>query len=205
MAKVFRLGLTGGIGSGKSTVAAMLAKLGAAVLDADAISRALTAKNGLAIEPIRQTFGPEFITPQGELDRPRMRTLVFSQPSAKQRLEAIIHPLVAQSTAQESLAAQASGHQCLVFDVPLLVESGRWRQKVDHVLVVDCAQNTQIQRVMARSALERQAVLAIMATQASREERLQAADSVIFNDGLTMDALVREVHALAPGFGLSLV
>jgi dephospho-CoA kinase len=204
VAKVVRLGLTGGIGSGKSTVAAMLATLGAAVLDADAISRALTAPFGLAIEPIRQAFGADFIALEGSLDRQRMRELVFSDPSAKQHLEAIIHPLVAQKAAQDSLSALASGHRCLVFDVPLLVESGRWRQKVDQVLVVDCLPETQISRVMARSALSREAVQAIMAAQACRTTRLQAADAVIFNDLLTVDGLAGEVKALAPGFGLSL-
>lgn len=203
MAQGFRLGLTGGIGSGKSTVANLLAQLGAAVLDADAISRALTAPHGLAIDAIRQTFGAEFITSAGALDRERMRTLVFTDPGAKQKLEAIIHPLVAQETSRQALAAQASGRRCLVFDVPLLVESGRWRQNVDQVLVVDCLPDTQISRVMARSALSREAVLAIMASQASRETRLQAADAVIFNDTITLDDLRAQVRTLAPGFGLS--
>jgi len=200
----FRLGLTGGIGSGKSTVAALLAQLGAAVLDADAISRALTAPHGLAIDPIREAFGAEFITPAGALDRARMRAQVFTDPGAKQRLEAIIHPLVGHETSRQALAAQASGTHCLVFDVPLLVESGHWRQKVDQVLVVDCLPETQISRVMARSALSREAVLAIMVSQASREARLQAADVVLFNDTLTLDDLAEEVRALAPAFGLSL-
>ena len=198
------MGLTGGIGSGKSTVANLLAQLGAAVLDADAISRALTAPHGLAIDAIRQAFGADFVTPAGALDRERMRTLVFADPGAKQRLEAIIHPLVAQETSRQALAAQASGRQCLVFDVPLLVESGRWRQNVDQVLVVDCLPETQISRVMARSALSREAVLAIMASQANRVTRLHAADAVIFNDTLTLDDLAGEVRALAPAFGLSL-
>ena len=204
MPSVFRLGLTGGIGSGKSTVASMLARLGAAVLDADAISRAVTAPHGPAIASIRTTFGAEFITPAGALDRERMRALVFTEPDAKQRLEAIIHPLVSQETARLAHLAQEGGHRCLVFDVPLLVESGRWRQQVEHVLVVDCLPETQISRVMARSSLSREAVLAIMAAQASRNQRLQAADAVIFNDGLTLDGLALEVRMLAPGFGLSL-
>lgn len=204
MPQVFRLGLTGGIGSGKSTVASLLAQFGAAVLDADAISRALTAPHGLAIAPIRTAFGPEVITPAGALNRTRMRELVFAEPDAKQRLEAIIHPLVSQETARLAHIAQDSGHRCLVFDVPLLVESGRWRQQVEQVLVVDCLAETQISRVMARSSLSRAAVLAIMATQASRAQRLQAADVVIFNHRLTLDGLALEVCALAPGFGLSL-
>lgn len=182
----------------------MLAQLGAAVLDADAISRTLTAPHGLAIDPIFHAFGAEFITPAGALDRERMRALVFADPGAKQRLEAIIHPLVGQETSRQTLAAQDSGKHCLVFDVPLLVESGHWRQRLDQVLVVDCLPETQINRVMARNALSRAAVLAIMATQSNRKARLQAADAVLFNDTLTWDGLAKEVHALAPAFGLSL-
>ena len=204
MPQVFRLGLTGGIGSGKSTVASLLAQFGAAVLDADAISRAVTAPHGLAIAPIRAAFGPEFITFANALDRERMRALVFAEPDAKRRLEAIIHPLVSQETARLAHIAQDAGHRCLVFDVPLLVESGRWRQQVDQLLVVDCLAETQVSRVMARSGLSREAVLAIMVAQASRAQRLQAADAVIFNDRLTLDGLALEVRALAPGFGLSL-
>ena len=204
MPRVFRLGLTGGIGSGKSTVASLLAQCGAAVLDADAISRTVTAPHGLAIAPIRSEFGADFITPADALDRERMRALVFAEPEAKRRLEVIIHPLVSQETARMAQLAQDSGHPCLVFDVPLLVESGRWRQQVDQVLVVDCLAETQISRVMARSGLNRAAVVAIMTAQASRDQRLQAADVVIFNDGLTLDALAHEVSDLAPGFGLSL-
>lgn len=204
MPSVFRLGLTGGIGSGKSSVAAVLAQLGAAVLDADAISRALTAPHGPAIASVRTAFGADFITPAGALDRERMRALVFAEPDAKRRLEAIIHPLVAQETSRQARAAQQAGHRCLVFDVPLLVESEHWRKKVHQVLVVDCLPETQIRRVMARSGLSREAVLAIMAAQASRGRRLSAADAVIFNDTLTLDSLALEVRALAPGFGLSL-
>lgn len=205
MSEGIRLGLTGGIGSGKSTVAGMLADLGAAILDADAISRALTAVHGLAIEPIRHQFGAELITAQGALNRERMRALVFSDPAARQQLEAIIHPLVGQETARQAQAAKDAGHRCLVFDVPLLVESGHWRQKVDQVLVVDCLPETQIQRVQARSGLDREAVIAIMATQAHRQTRLQAADTVIFNDNISLDELAMQVHALAPGLRLSLV
>lgn len=204
MRGIFRLGLTGGIGSGKSTVASLLAQLGAAVLDADAISRAVTAPHGLAMAPIRSAFGAEFITPDGALDRERMRSLVFTEPDAKHRLEAIIHPLVGQETVRLANVAQDSGHNCLVFDVPLLVESGRWRQQVDQVLVVDCLPETQISRVMARNPLSREAVLAIMAAQANRAQRLQAADVVIFNDRSSLDDLALEVRSLAPGFGLSL-
>lgn len=199
----FHVGLTGGIGSGKSTVAALLAQLGAAIIDADAIARQLTASAGLAMPAIAQRFGPGFITAEGALDRDRMRALAFSDPGAKQGLEAIIHPLVAEETARQAHAAQESGYPFLVFDVPLLVESANWRQRVDHVLVVDCLAETQITRVMARNGLTRVAVEAIITAQSSRLRRLQAADSVIFNDGLSHQGLSAEVAALAPRFKLS--
>ncbi len=201
----FQLGLTGGIGSGKSTVATLLAQLGAAIIDADAIARQLTTPAGLAMPAIAQQFGPEFVTTQGALDRDRMRALAFSDPDAKHKLEAIIHPLVAEETTRQARAAQARGHPCLVFDVPLLVESARWRKRVDHVLVVDCLAETQIMRVMARNGLTRSAVEAIIAAQSSRLRRLHAADSVIFNDELTLEGLSAEVAMLAPRFKLSLV
>jgi dephospho-CoA kinase len=202
VAAPFHLGLTGGIGSGKSTVAALLAKLGAAIIDADAIARLLTAPGGLAMPAIAQPFGTDSVTAEGALDRDRMRTLAFTDPSAKQRLEAIIHPLVTAETARQGRAAQDAGYPCLVFDVPLLVESARWRQRVDHVLVVDCLEETQIARVMARNGLTRAAVEAIIAAQ-SCLRRLQAADSVIFNDVLSHQGLSAEVAALAPCFKLS--
>lgn len=184
-------------------MAALLAQAGAAIIDADAIARQVTAPDGLAMSAIAQQFGPEFVTAQGALDRDRMRALAFSDPGAKLRLEAIVHPLVAQETARQGDAARAACHPCLVFDVPLLVESARWRQKVDHVLVVDCLAETQINRVMARSGLTHTAVEAIIAAQSSRLRRLQAADSVIFNDGLTLQGLSTEVAALASRFKLS--
>jgi dephospho-CoA kinase len=203
MVPAFRLGLTGGIGSGKSTAAAMLAKLGATVLDADAVSRSVTASHGLAIAPIAETFGSDFITPAGALDRERMRALVFADPSARERLEHIIHPLVGQETERQAQSAVVKGAGCLVFDVPLLVESGRWRKKVDVVMVVDCLQATQIRRVMSRSALTQSEVAVIIAQQASRQQRLSAADIVIFNDEMSLEELACVVAALAPRFGLS--
>ena len=204
MLPAFKLGLTGGIGSGKSTVAAMLAELGAAVMDADAISRAVTAPGGAAIEAIRQAFGAAFITPEGALDRSRMRSLAYTDASARQRLEAIIHPLVNQEIWQQARRAEAAACPCLVFDVPLLIESTRWRGQVDQVLVVDCSPETQITRAMARSALDRPAVEAIIAAQASREQRLVAADLVILNDHISLAELAQQVRSLAAGFGLSL-
>jgi dephospho-CoA kinase len=192
-----RIGLTGGIGSGKSTVGRVLLARGAAIIDADAIARSVTAPHGEAMPAIAQTFGAEFITLDGALDRERMRAHVFSQPSAKQTLEAIIHPLVAQITQHQAQAAIANGHRTLVFDVPLLIEAGaRWRPQVDCVLVVDCLEETQIQRVMTRNGLSREAVQSIIATQASREQKLAAADWVIYNDSISLDTLERHVNGL---------
>ncbi|MDB5819664.1 MAG: dephospho-CoA kinase [Rhizobacter sp.] len=186
-----RIGLTGGIGSGKSTVAGMLASLGATIVDADAISRSMTLSGGLAMPAIAEAFGPALVDAQGALDRAAMRQLVFADPLAKQRLEAVLHPLIgAEIERQASLAGRV-----VVFDVPLLVESGRWRARVDHILVVDCSAETQVARVMARSGWTREAVLAVIAQQASRDKRNAMADAVILNDGLTLEALRAEVLA----------
>lgn len=197
-----RVGLTGGIGSGKSTVLQMLAELGAAVIDADAISRRTTAPGGAAIAAIAQYFGSNFITAEGALDRNRMRELAYADPRARKRLEDIIHPLVSLESARQVQAALANGVPCIVFDIPLLVESGRWRAQVDRVLVVDCSPETQVQRVIARSGLDPQAIHAIMAVQAPRATRLAAADVVICNDGISLDQLRDKVVQAASGFGL---
>lgn len=199
----WRIGLTGGIGSGKSTVAGMLAAKGAAVIDADAISRSLTASGGRAVAAIVQTFGPHMVDAQGAMDRQAMRDVVFQNPQAKQELEAIIHPLVSQLTAEQAQAAVQSGHRVLVFDVPLLVESGeRWRKQVDRVIVVDCDAQTQRQRVMARSGLAAEEIDRIIGLQASRAQRLACADQVIFNQGLSLAELEGQVAQLAADFGL---
>jgi len=201
MAGPLRIGLTGGIGSGKSTVAAMLAALGAAVVDADAISRASTAAGGMAIEPVRQAFGDDFITPAGALDRDRMRAVVFSDVSAKARLEAIIHPLVRAEIDRRVAACTADA---IVLDLPLLVESAAWRERCDRVWVVDCAPETQIRRVMARNGWPRDQVLAVLAQQANRAQRLAAADVVIDNDGIDLDTLRDRVRAAWEARGLPL-
>jgi dephospho-CoA kinase len=203
MRQPVRLGLTGGIGSGKSTVAAFMAQAGAAVMDADAISRALTQAGGQAIPAILAEFGETLLTPEGAMNRDAMRALVFSNPQTKRQLEAIIHPLVAQALQAQTQAAIEAGNKCLVFDVPLLVESGeRWRRQVDWVCVVDCQTDTQIQRVMARNQLARPEIEAIMAQQASRAQRLASADAVIYNDGLDLDQLQTVVHEMMARFGL---
>jgi len=204
MPSAVRLGLTGGIGSGKSTVARMLAEFGAAIIDADANARAVTAPGGSAISAIASQFGPAFITADGAMDRDAMRALAYADNSAKERLEAIIHPLVGQEGSRQAQTAAAAGYRCIVFDIPLLVESGRWRQQLDRILVVDCTAPTQISRVVTRSGLDSEAVQRIIAVQASRTQRLAAADAVIFNDGLTLDGLRAEVLQIALAFGLSL-
>ncbi|MEJ6024130.1 dephospho-CoA kinase [Ramlibacter sp. PS4R-6] len=197
-----RVGLTGGIGSGKSTVLAMLAQLGATAIDADAISRGTTAAGGAAIAEIARVFGAGFITPEGALHRERMREHTFTDPQARKQLEAIIHPLVGAESARQVEAALAAGAKCIVFDIPLLVESGRWRQQVDRVLVVDCSVETQVARVMQRSGLKADEVRAIIAAQATREQRLAAADVVVCNEHLSLEELANEVKQAALGFGL---
>jgi len=200
---IWRIGLTGGIGSGKSTVAGILRERGAALIDADAISRSVTAPGGAAIEPIAQAFGPEMILPDGSLNRQAMREAVFSDPAARQRLEAIIHPLVAQKTRDCATRAIERGARVLVFDVPLLVESlERWRPQVDRIWVIDCEPTTQIQRVMQRSGLAREEVERIMAQQATREQRLACADIVTRNDGIDLETLKTQVIRTAQTFGL---
>lgn len=190
-----RIGLTGGIGSGKSTVARCLAAMGATLIDTDALSRQLTAAGGAAMPAIVEAFGPAAQAPDGALDRRHMRELAFRDPAARRRLEGILHPMIGEQT--HRLEAEAVDSPWIVFDVPLLVESGRWRQRVDRVLVVDCAEETQVQRVMARNGWTREAVEAVLAQQATRAQRRAAADAVLFNDGLSLSALEQEVAQLA--------
>lgn len=197
-----RIGLTGGIGSGKSTVLRMLQDLGAAAIDADAISRATTAAGGSALPHIAAKFGPEFIGPDGALDRARMRELAYAHPESRRDLEQIIHPLVGEEIARQVDAALAAGARCIVYDIPLLVETGRWRAQVDRVLVVDCEPETQVARVAARSGLAPEEVRAIIAAQAPRALRLAAADVVVCNEGLSLEALRYEVEQAARSFGL---
>lgn len=191
----FSIGLTGGIGSGKTTAADLFAARGAAVIDTDRIAHQLTAAGGAAIGEIRAQFGDAFVTESGAMDRAKVRDYVFSDPMAKARLEAILHPLIRSEVEQAAL--QAHGDY-LIFVVPLLVESGTWKQRVSRVLVVDCKEETQISRVMSRSGLSASQVRAIMAAQASRQERLAAADDVIDNDGdaRTLVPQVDRLHAL---------
>ena len=202
LAAPFALGLTGGIGSGKSTVAQLLADCGAAVIDADAISRACTAPGGAAMPQILAQFGPDFVAPDGALAREHTRQHVFAHPPSRARLEAIIHPLVGHQIAAQAQAFAQNGKRCIVYDIPLLVESGHWRKKLRRVLVVDCSAATQISRVAARSGLAPDQVQAIIQAQSSRASRLAAADAVLCNEGISLSALAALVQQTAPQFGL---
>lgn len=198
-----RLGLTGGIGSGKSTVGSMLVALGACLIDADQIAREVTSAGGAAMEAIRASFGNDFVTAEGALDRNRMRALVFNRPEARAQLEGIVHPLVTLHSDLQARQAVDRGHAVIVHDIPLLAESGRWAARLDAVLVVDCSAETQIERVMQRSGLAREVVQGIIASQASRTARRAVADAVIANDGdCTLDALHQRTREAAAWFGL---
>jgi len=190
------LGLTGGIGSGKSTVAKMLANWGAVVFDADQISRALTLPKGAAIPLIEEAFGQEVITPQGAMDRAKMRERVFSDPVAKSRLEAILHPLLESTLLQQAQVASGEGAHVIVLDIPLLAESQRWQQRLDRILVIECSQDTQIERVQARSQLSPEQTLSIIRTQASPQARRALADWVILNDHVSLLELEEKVRAV---------
>jgi len=198
----YRIGLTGGIGSGKSTVSGFFQKIGAVVVDADSISRAATAPGGSAITALKTAFGIGRFTAEGALDRAQMRALIYSDPGARAKLEAIVHPLVGQAITQQTLLAEIAGARCIVFDIPLLVESQHWRTKVDRVLVIDCTEETQTTRVIARNGLAKQDIDKILESQASRTQRLAAADCVLFNDGIPLDDLRQQVHQLSTHFGL---
>lgn len=197
-----RLGVTGGIGSGKSTFAAMLAAHGASHIDADQIARSVTAAGGAAMAPIAAAFGAELIAADGSLHRERMRALAFADPAARVRLEAIVHPLVGQATAERIAQAEQAGAALLVLDIPLLVESGRWSRQLDQVLVVDCREATQIERVMQRSQLAPEAIERILAAQATRQARRAAADMIIYNDARDLERLRVQAARIAALFGL---
>ena len=192
-ARVRRIGLTGGIGSGKSTVAQMLVALGAVLVDSDAIARELTLPGGAAIPALREAFGAECLDAQGALDRERMRALAFADPGVRRRLEALLHPMIGAETARR---ASAAGDAPLVCDVPLLAESLHWRARVERILVVDCRVATQVERVLRRPGWSREAAERVVAQQASREARRAIADAVLFNEGIALPALEAQVRAL---------
>jgi len=191
----FAVGLTGGIGSGKSTVADMFAARGATIVDTDLIAHSMTAPNGPAMAAIVAEFGPEFADASGAMDRARMRALVFSDAGAKARLEAILHPRIRDAALAAGAAATGA---YVIYAVPLLIESGTWRARVTRVLAVDCEEQVQIARVMARNNLPEAQVRAIMAAQVSRAQRLAAADDVIVNNAgiAELEAQVARLHAL---------
>jgi len=190
----FAVGLTGGIGCGKSTVADLFAARGASVIDTDQIAHSLTAPHGAAMPALLAEFGPEFATPEGALDRAKMRALVFSDPGARARLEAILHPRIREATAAAALLATGP---YVIFVVPLLIESGTWRERVARILAIDCPEEVQVARVMARNGLAEAQVRAIMAAQVTRAQRQAAADDIILNDdGLALlTPQVERLHA----------
>ncbi len=190
---VTRIGLTGGIGSGKSTVARTLVACGATLVDTDAIARALTAPGGAALPALAAAFGPDIVGADGALDRDRMRALAFGDAAAKARLEGVLHPMIG---AEAQRQAAAAGGRPIVFDVPLLTESAHWRARVERILVVDCREDTQVARVVARNGWADEAVRRVIAQQAPRAARRAIADAVIFNDGIGPDALEAEVRSL---------
>ncbi|HKA41764.1 MAG TPA: dephospho-CoA kinase [Burkholderiales bacterium] len=186
------IGLTGGIGSGKSAAARMFEELGAAIVDTDQIAHELTRPGGAAMSAIRDRFGPEYIAGDGGLERTRMRRLVFQDAKAKQKLEAILHPLIRQET-RARIAAATQPYAVAV--VPLLLETGAYREFTDRVLVVDCAEDRQVQRAARRGGVTEDDVRAIMAAQLPRAERLARADDVLSNDG-SLACLRRQVQQL---------
>lgn len=193
------VGLTGGIGSGKTTVANMLAGCGATIIDADAISRSLTEAGGAALMPIKQVFGEEVVGADGALNRGAMREIVFAQPASRTKLEAIIHPLVQM---RMSAAIQNAPTDVVVLDIPLLVESPRWRKQIDLIVVVDCNVETQVSRVMQRNGWAANTIEAIIQSQATRGDRLKAADVVIFNERSNLSILKNQVNSLGNQLGL---
>ena len=193
-----RIGLTGGIGSGKSTFGAMLVARGFALIDADAVSRELTGVGGLAIAKLREAFGDSSIALDGSMDRDQMRTLVFSHPEAKARLETILHPLIRASIAEKLTAIKDKGEPLAILDIPLLVESSQWKGQLDGIIVVDCSEGRQLSRVMARNGWTQAQTKAVMAAQASRQERLAVANWVIDNDSDDLSALQKQADAWEP-------
>lgn len=188
----FSVGLTGGIGSGKTTVANFFAELGVTIIDTDIIAHNLTLPGGAAIPAIQNEFGDDFISEDGAMNRQKMREFVFANPAGRLRLEHILHPQI--RTACEEAAGQAQGSY-VMFVVPLLIESGTWAQRVTKIAVVDCEEETQISRVMQRNHFNREQVLAIMRAQATREQRLQYADDVI-NSEQNFSSLKQQVEQL---------
>jgi len=195
---ISRIGLTGGIGSGKSTAAQVLVACGATLVDTDAIARALTLPGGAAMPELAALFGPQAVAGDGSLNRDHMRGLVFADPGAKLKLEAVLHPLIGQEATRQAKVGQLAGRP-VVFDVPLLAESTgsrAWRNRVDRVLVIDCAESTQVARVSQRMGWTEEAAKRVIAQQAQRETRRAVADAVLYNDGIGLSEFEASVQAV---------
>jgi dephospho-CoA kinase len=191
---MFSIGLTGGIGSGKTTVADLFAARGVPVIDTDLIAHGVTAPGGVAMPLIEASFGPEYVAADGSLERAKMRERIFADDTAKAQLEAIVHPLIRAESERQRQQARGPYH---IVVVPLLVESGNRATRADRILVVDCSVQTQIERVMRRNGFAREQVLAIIARQATREQRLAVADDVVLNDETaTLESVERHVESL---------
>ncbi len=192
----FSVGLTGGVGSGKSTVGGMLSRHGAGIVDADAIAHELTQPGGAAIEALRTAFGEAAIATDGSLDRSWMRARAFADPGARARLEAILHPLIRAASNRRAGELSAAGSPYAVFVIPLLVESGDTRGRFDRILVIDCSEATQLARVCMRPGIDTNVARAILAAQATRTQRLEAADDVLFNEAPLdeIEARVERLH-----------
>ncbi len=197
MNPIFSVGLTGGVGSGKSTIAGMLLRHGAGIVDADAIAHEITQAGGAAVESIRTAFGADAITGDGALDRAWMRARAFGDPAARRTLEAILHPLIRQASDARSAEHAAAGAPYVVFVIPLLVESGDARARFDRILVIDCSEATQIARVCERPGIDAKIAKAILAAQVPRSERLAVADDVLFNEAplAEIEERVGRLHA----------
>lgn len=201
----YRVGITGGIGSGKSTVTTQLKSLGAGVIDADAISRHLTSSHGEAMNAIVEKFGDEYQLADGSLDRSRMRELVFNQKDRRKELEQILHPLIQNEMKNQFETMKTNGIKLVVFDLPLLAESSKWRKNLDKIIVVDCSVETQVSRVLTRDVqnnnrttpMTRDLVINIIASQASRIDRLKLADVIILNDEITRQQLNDEIGQIS--------
>lgn len=189
---MLRIGVTGGLGSGKSTVSRIFASLGAPVIDTDEISRALTAAGGAALPALRQAFGDSVFNADASLNRRALRTLILNDPSAKSRLESVLHPMILQEVIRQLGQLEAA---YVLIVVPLLVETGAYDSILERVLVVDCSEDTQVRRALARGGWDETEIRAMMATQAGRQTRLERADDVIANEG-GIDALTSQVAAL---------
>ena len=187
------IGLTGGIGSGKSTVAGLLVEQGALLVDTDAIAHALTQSGAAAMPALAAEFGPAALTADGALDRPHMRELAFADSGAKRRLESILHPLIAQEALRQASAAKG---RAVVYDVPLLGATSLWRQRVDRVLVVDCSLETQVERVARRPGWSAESARQVASQQLSRPQRRAMADAVIHNDGISLEELRQQLRSL---------